>query len=144
MSEGATTYERSIAFLLLILIKDDEVKNAKDIKALLAWRIQLWREGELQKLTNEAERGGMRLSKRRPPPTMKHRIGRAARLTQRGRMRAVARVMQEEAEITVLSTTETVKTRNGLRDILSLLKEKHPPPIPSQHLPTRFTAPHVR
>ena len=118
--------ERPLVYVMVILQKDDGVRRAKDIRARLLQRMNLWEEGEWALLVDDTadtmERRGGRGSRVERSEAEKARAFHAKVVS--GRLRAAVRESLDGEPGGVKKPTD-VCSKSG-RVIVDVLRDKHP------------------
>lgn len=130
LTAGDYPSERVLVFLSVTLQRNRLIKRAKDIRVMLERRLQLWTNGQVESLVNEAVSVDKKLAQ---SETGSDGVRKFHRLMVRGKVREAMSSLDEDGESSVLDP-QSLTGENG-RTVLDELKSKHPSPsIPAPHL----------
>ena len=113
------------AFVLLAvcLQKPNARSKAKEHQNILAKRLALWKDGEIEKLIREGNIIQHRIGKHNKSANSQDKSKVFAKLVMEGRINSALRFLNESSNGGVLPLTD---------NIMSQLREKHPPPQPAK------------
>lgn len=125
---GRQSSEAEFVFTSLILQRDKMVRCGRDVRRLLARRMDTWDSGRLQELLHEAERCDKQLTTTHLPMTTEHVERIFNRLMLQGKVRSAVRFLTERSGGGVLDLHAEAHGKSGPlgRSVLDVLEEKHP------------------
>ena len=111
----------AMIFPSLMLMKPSRKSKMKDERSCLKRRLQLWEEGEIRQLRNEAEALQRRYVTSASPPKAQPIARRFGNLLRKGKVKDTMRLLKENTQ-KPLKSSDIV---NG-KTVLEILQEKHP------------------
>ena len=125
--ERKTSSERFIVFFRVILQRDGGVKRSCDIRRLISRRLELWDNGKVKELVQEALRcskQGQRRMKNKGVNDEEQRVKRFTRLMWRGEIKAAARLINQKMSGDVMGPNDVSSVSE--KTVIEALRDKHP------------------
>ncbi len=125
---GRQSAEREFLFTSLILQRDKMVKKARDIRPMIARRLDMWESGKHRELLQEAKRCDHQLKEAQVTMTREHVERVFNRLMLLGRVRGAMRWLLDRGNGGVLDAESEAHGKHGGlgRTVFEVLQEKHP------------------
>ena len=120
--------EREFLFTSLVLQRDKMVKKARDIRPMIARRLDMWESGQHRELLQEALRCDRQMKEAQTKMTSEHVERVFNRLMLLGRVRAAMRFLLDRGNGGVLDSESEAYSKQGAlgKTVFEVLQDKHP------------------